>query len=70
VGGRAGLRRGELEAASRRAAGRLPLAGLSAGDRVLVSAATSMELVVDLRNVNMGLEGRSRPGTRYCDEHG
>jgi malonyl-CoA/methylmalonyl-CoA synthetase len=40
------LRRGELEAASRRAAGRLHLAGLAAGDRVLVSAATSMELVV------------------------
>ena len=38
--------RGELEAASARVAGRLRRAGLAAGDRMLVSAATSMELVV------------------------
>jgi len=38
--------RGELEAASARVAGRLRRAGLAAGDRVLVSAATSMDLVV------------------------
>ena len=38
--------RGELEAAATRVAGRLRRAGLAAGDRVLVSAATSMDLVV------------------------
>jgi malonyl-CoA/methylmalonyl-CoA synthetase len=40
------LTRGDLERASRRVAGRLHRAGLAAGDRVLCSAATSMELVV------------------------
>jgi malonyl-CoA/methylmalonyl-CoA synthetase len=40
------LTREELERASRRVAGRLHRAGLAAGDRVLCSAATSMELVV------------------------
>jgi malonyl-CoA/methylmalonyl-CoA synthetase len=38
--------RGALEEASARVAGRLRRAGLAAGDRVLVSAATSMDLVV------------------------
>ncbi len=37
---------GELEAASARAAGRLQRAGLRAGDRVLVSASSSLALVV------------------------
>ncbi len=37
---------GALDAASRRAAGRLHGAGLRAGDRVLVSAAASLDLVV------------------------
>jgi len=37
--------RGELAAAGARVAGRLRRAGLATGDRVLVSAATSMELV-------------------------
>ncbi|HEU4399309.1 MAG TPA: AMP-binding protein, partial [Actinomycetota bacterium] len=40
------LTRGALEQASRRVAGRFHRAGLVAGDRVLCSAATSMELVV------------------------
>jgi malonyl-CoA/methylmalonyl-CoA synthetase len=40
------LTREELEGASRRVAGRLHRAGLAAGERVLCSAATSMELVV------------------------
>jgi len=40
------LTRGDLERASGRVAGRLHRAGLAAGDRVLCSAATSMELVV------------------------
>jgi malonyl-CoA/methylmalonyl-CoA synthetase len=40
------LTRGDLEQASRRVAGRLHRAGLAVGDRVLCSAATSMELVV------------------------
>ena len=48
--------RGELEAASARVAGRLRRAGLAAGDRVLVSAATSMDLVVAyLGALRMGL---------------
>jgi malonyl-CoA/methylmalonyl-CoA synthetase len=48
--------RGELEAASARVAGRLGRAGLAAGDRVLVSAATSMDLVVAyLGALRMGL---------------
>jgi malonyl-CoA/methylmalonyl-CoA synthetase len=37
---------GELDARSRRVAGRLARAGLVAGDRILMSAATSVELVV------------------------
>ena len=37
---------GALDAATRRAAGRLHAAGLRAGDRVLVSAAASLDLVV------------------------
>jgi malonyl-CoA/methylmalonyl-CoA synthetase len=37
---------GDLDAASRRAAGRLHAAGLRAGDRILVSAGASLELVV------------------------
>ncbi len=40
------LSRGALERASRRVAGRFHRAGLAAGDRVLCSAASSMELVV------------------------
>jgi malonyl-CoA/methylmalonyl-CoA synthetase len=40
------LTRGALEQASRRVAGRLHRAGLAPGDRVLCSAATTMELVV------------------------
>ncbi|HIG00523.1 MAG TPA: hypothetical protein EYQ66_04330 [Myxococcales bacterium] len=40
------IRYGELEAASRRAAGRLHGAGLVPGDRVLISAASSAELVI------------------------
>jgi malonyl-CoA/methylmalonyl-CoA synthetase len=48
--------RGELDAASARVAGRLRRAGLAAGDRVLVSAATSMDLVVAyLGALRMGL---------------
>ena len=48
--------RGELEAAGARVAGRLARAGLAAGDRVLVSAATSMDLVVAyLGALRMGL---------------
>jgi malonyl-CoA/methylmalonyl-CoA synthetase len=48
--------RGELEAAGARVAGRLQRAGLTAGDRVLVSAATSMDLVVAyLGALRMGL---------------
>jgi malonyl-CoA/methylmalonyl-CoA synthetase len=48
--------RGDLEAAGARVAGRLARAGLAAGDRVLVSAATSMDLVVAyLGAVRMGL---------------
>jgi len=48
--------RGTLDAASARAAGRLRRAGLAAGDRVLVSAATSMDLVVAyLGALRMGL---------------
>jgi malonyl-CoA/methylmalonyl-CoA synthetase len=48
--------RGDLDAASGRVAGRLRRAGLAAGDRVLVSAATSMELVVAyLGALRMGL---------------
>jgi malonyl-CoA/methylmalonyl-CoA synthetase len=46
AGGRGWLSRGDLDAAGARVAGRLRRAGLAAGDRVLVSAATSMELVV------------------------
>jgi malonyl-CoA/methylmalonyl-CoA synthetase len=42
----AALRYGDLDAASRRAAGRLHGAGLRAGDRVLVSANASFDLVV------------------------
>jgi malonyl-CoA/methylmalonyl-CoA synthetase len=40
------LRYGALDVATRRAAGRLHAAGLRAGDRVLVSAAASFDLVV------------------------
>jgi malonyl-CoA/methylmalonyl-CoA synthetase len=40
------LRAGELERATARVAGRLAGAGLTAGDRILVSAATSLDLVV------------------------
>jgi malonyl-CoA/methylmalonyl-CoA synthetase len=40
------LTREDLDRASRRVAGRLHRAGMAAGDRVLCSAATSMELVV------------------------
>ena len=48
--------RGELDEASARVAGRLRRAGLAAGDRVLVSAATSMDLVVAyLGALRMGL---------------
>jgi malonyl-CoA/methylmalonyl-CoA synthetase len=48
--------RGELEAAAARVAGRLGRAGLAAGDRLLVSAATSMDLVVAyLGALRMGL---------------
>jgi malonyl-CoA/methylmalonyl-CoA synthetase len=48
--------RGDLDAAGARVAGRLRRAGLAAGDRVLVSAATSMELVVAyLGALRMGL---------------
>jgi malonyl-CoA/methylmalonyl-CoA synthetase len=48
--------RGELEAAGARVAGRLARAGLAAGDRVLVSAATSMDLVAAyLGALRMGL---------------
>jgi malonyl-CoA/methylmalonyl-CoA synthetase len=48
--------RGELEAASARVAGRLRRAGLAPGDRVLVSAASSMDLVVAyLGALRMGL---------------
>jgi len=48
--------RGELEQAGARIAGRLRRAGLTAGDRVLVSAATSMDLVVAyLGALRMGL---------------
>jgi malonyl-CoA/methylmalonyl-CoA synthetase len=54
--GRGWLSRGELAAAGARVAGRLRRAGLAAGDRVLVSAATSMELVVAyLGALRMGL---------------
>jgi malonyl-CoA/methylmalonyl-CoA synthetase len=48
--------RGELDVASARVAGRFQRAGLAAGDRVLVSAATSMDLVVAyLGALRMGL---------------
>jgi malonyl-CoA/methylmalonyl-CoA synthetase len=48
--------RGDLDAAGARVAGRLRRAGLAAGDRVLVSAATSMDLVVAyLGALRMGL---------------
>jgi malonyl-CoA/methylmalonyl-CoA synthetase len=48
--------RADLEAAGARVAGRLARAGLAAGDRVLVSAATSMDLVVAyLGALRMGL---------------
>ena len=48
--------RGDLEAAGARVAGRLRRAGLAAGDRVLVSAATSMDLVTAyLGALRMGL---------------
>ena len=54
--GRGWVSRGELEAAGARVAGRLRRAGLAAGDRVLVSAATSMDLVVAyLGALRMGL---------------
>ncbi len=44
--GRGWISRGELEGASARAAGRLAGAGLRAGDRVLLSAASSADLVI------------------------
>ena len=48
--------RGDLDAAGARVAGRLRRAGLAAGDRVLVSAATSMDLVTAyLGALRMGL---------------
>ena len=48
--------RGELEVASRRVAGRLHAAGLRRGDRVLCSAATSLELVeAHLAALRLGL---------------
>jgi malonyl-CoA/methylmalonyl-CoA synthetase len=48
--------RGDLEAAGARVAGRLARAGLAAGDRLLVSAATSMDLVAAyLGALRMGL---------------
>ena len=48
--------RAELAAAGARVAGRLRRAGLAAGDRVLVSAATSMDLVAAyLGALRMGL---------------
>jgi malonyl-CoA/methylmalonyl-CoA synthetase len=54
--GRGWVSRGELEQAGARVAGRLRRAGLAAGDRVLVSAATSMDLVVAyLGALRMGL---------------
>ena len=54
--GRGWVSRGELAAAGARVAGRLRRAGLAAGDRVLVSAATSMDLVVAyLGALRMGL---------------
>ena len=40
------LTAGDLDAASRRVAGRLARAGLAPGDRIIMSAATSVELVV------------------------
>ncbi|MDQ1497977.1 MAG: malonyl-CoA/methylmalonyl-CoA synthetase, partial [Actinomycetota bacterium] len=39
------IRAGDLDGASRRVAGRLAAAGLRPGDRILMSAATSVELV-------------------------
>jgi malonyl-CoA/methylmalonyl-CoA synthetase len=54
--GRGWVSRGELAAAGARVAGRLWRAGLAPGDRVLVSAATSMDLVVAyLGALRMGL---------------
>jgi malonyl-CoA/methylmalonyl-CoA synthetase len=54
--GRGWRSRGDLDAAGARVAGRLRRAGLAAGDRVLVSAATSMELVAAyLGALRMGL---------------
>ena len=44
--GRGWVTRGELEAATRRVAGQLYRAGLRPGDRLLVSAAASLDLVV------------------------
>jgi malonyl-CoA/methylmalonyl-CoA synthetase len=54
--GRGWVSRGELAAAGARVAGRLRRAGLAPGDRVLVSAGTSMDLVVAyLGALRMGL---------------
>jgi acyl-CoA synthetase (AMP-forming)/AMP-acid ligase II len=54
--GRGWVTRAELDAAGTRVAGRLRRAGLAAGDRVLVSAAASMDLVVAyLGALRMGL---------------
>jgi malonyl-CoA/methylmalonyl-CoA synthetase len=54
--GQGWVSRGELDAAGARVAGRLRRAGLAAGDRVLVSAATSVDLVVAyLGALRMGL---------------
>src|SRR5207249_76826 len=44
-GGRGWVTQGQLDQASRRVAGRLHHAGLRPGDRVLVSAGTSLDLV-------------------------
>jgi malonyl-CoA/methylmalonyl-CoA synthetase len=56
AGDRGWVSRGDLDAAGARVAGRLRRAGLAAGDRVLVSAATSVDLVVAyLGALRMGL---------------
>src|SRR6266511_4120972 len=61
------LSRGALERASRRVAGRFHRAGLAAGDRVLCSAASSMELVVAyLAALRLGRVAR-RAHTAYLD---
>jgi malonyl-CoA/methylmalonyl-CoA synthetase len=54
--GRGWLTRGGLEAASRRVAGRLHRAGLRAGDRVLCSAASSLDLAAaHVASLRLGL---------------